>query len=214
VFCAKVGHNVRFCPSLPTEPEQKVDFVESLLNTPRLKLKRFEGLGWGEVASEVARLGGSLNEGNPWREDARPLSALRRQLGFWKIIGADKSVLSWLAYGFQMRFAREPGKMAFRNHPNVRDWEAFVDKEVETHLADGSFTEVKRDEAWVINPFLIAVGASGKPRRCDDMRYVNGFLAGPTFKLQTLDRDVPNVVREGDVLLTRDLEKVLQSADR
>ena len=159
------------------------------------------------MLQQVTLNGEVLNVGNPWRTDTRPFSALRRSLGFWKAIGADKSVLSWLAYGFQMRFAQQPQRKMFKNAPNTNDFVEFIDKEIQTHLNDGSFVEIRQEEAWLVNPFLISLSSSGKARKCDDMRFLNAFMASPLFKMQTLERDIPNIVRPGDHMFTRDLEK-------
>ena len=207
-FCNKNGHLIKFCPSLPTEPQEgKSIFAEHLLSTPKIKLKIYENLDRKEVFQRVCKLGQVLNQGNPWLEDTFPFSALRKQLGFWKAIGADKSVLSWLAYGYQFRFAKPVQRKFFKNAKNTMEFEEFIDKEIQTHVGDGSFVEISKEEARVVNPFIISVNSTGKPRRCDDMRYVNAFLASPFFKMQTLERDIPNVVRPGDHMITRDLEK-------
>src|SRR5687767_12604541 len=39
------------------------------------------------------------------------------------------------------------------------------------------------------------------------MRFVNASLASPIFKMQTLEKDVPNIIKPGDLVFTRDLEK-------
>lgn len=181
------------------------EFAERLLGTPRSAPHPTSEPPPEPPWESCPRILPTSNAGNPWEHDRRPFSALRRSLGYWKAIGADKSVLSWLAYGYQLRLVGPP-RMFFANSPSTGEFEEFVDREIATHLQDGSFVEISPDEAHVVNPFTIAVGASGKPRRCDDMRYVNAFLASPVFKMQTLAGDVPNVVRPGDELLTRDLE--------
>jgi len=207
VFCQKVGHHVGFCPSKPTTPRQNIPFVESLLVTPKIKLQELEGLTWEETFDLVCKRGRELNKGNPWLGDPRPFSSLRKNLGFWKSIGADRTVLSWIAYGVQFRFEKEPRRKFFENPSSVWQYEEFIDKEVNTHLSDGSFVEEKVENVRIINPFLISVNSNGKPRRCDDLRFVNGYLSSPMFKMQSLGGDVPNVVHNGDKLFTRDLEK-------
>jgi hypothetical protein len=208
-FCQKIGHTLNFCPSLPTEPptHKRIPFVESLLTSPKWKMKRYEGMRISDVLGTVVKEGIELNLGNPWESDQKPYSSLRKNLGFWKAIGADKSVLSWIAYGYQMRFVDTPHRAMFRNAPNTRDYEEFIESEIKTHLSDGSFVEVKKEDVWVVNPFLVSVNSNGKPRRCDDMRFVNAFMASPVFTMQTLDKDVPNIVLLDDMMITRDLEK-------
>lgn len=206
-FCQKKGHHISYCPSTPTVvPEnKKCKFVEELLSTPKLKLKEYEKFTRDETIQRVIEKGTLFNRDNPWRHDTRPMTGLR--IGFWKAIGADKSVLSWIAYGYQIKVALQPQRKLFRNAPNTEEHKEFIDNEIRTHIGDGSFTEIEENEAWVVNPFLIAVNSNGKARRCDDMRYVNAFLPSPFFKMQTLEKDIPNIVRPGDELFTRDLEK-------
>lgn len=207
VFCQKVGHHCGFCPCKPTTPEVKVEFVEGLLGTPKIKLHDLENRNWGESLDLVFKRGVFLNRGNPWGNDQRPFSSLRKKLGFWKSIGADNSVLSWISYGFQFRFQREPFRRFFLNPSNISQHEEFIDKEILAHVTDGSFVEEKLENVKVVNPFLISVNSSGKPRRCDDLRYVNGHLCSPMFKMQSLGNDVPNIALPGHHMFTRDLEK-------
>ena len=208
-FCKKKGHTLDFCPSLPTVPSdhERCYFVDRLLRIPRVEMKEFEGLSKEETIQRVTSMGNFLNQGNPWCNDDRPFSRLRKSLGFWKAIGANRSILSWISYGFQMRFARYPQRMMFSNSPTTLEHEKFIDQEIKTHLEDGSFIEVPSQDVWVVNPFIISVNSSGKPRRCDDMRFVNAHMASPIFKMQTLDRDLPNIVRPSDHMFTRDLAK-------
>ena len=207
-FCGKKGHMFRECPSLPSEPEVKIEFAQKLRGSPRICLKEYEGMSWSKVLQYVEERGKNLNKGNPWMDDKRPLAGLRKCLGTWKAIGASKSVLSRLAYGYQMRFFKEPGKAMFKN--NVKSDKAvedFVEQEKSKHVADGSFVEIGVNEVQVVNPFLVSVNAAGKMRRCDDMRFVNAFMPLNVFSMQTLARDVPNVVGVGYGMITRDLEK-------
>ena len=166
-FCNKLGHSISFCPSLPSEPpeEERCNFAEQLLSTKKLRLTRFSGLDFTQALDEVTQMGNLLNKDNPWVEDVRPFSALRKGLGFWKAIGADKSVLSWIAYGYQMRFAKPLPRKSFKNAPNTCGYEEFIDKEISTHVSDGSFVEVTQDQTWIVSPFLISVNSNGKPRR-------------------------------------------------
>ena len=206
-FCSKKGHNKLFCPCVPTEPEVKIDFVERLITKPRIRLDTYEHMKLDEVITKIFKHGVELNQGNPWVSDSRPFSKLRRRLGFWKSIGCDNSVLSWLSYGYQMRFVNYPRRKLFRNSPSTLEHEKFIDDEIKAHIEDGSFQEVRLEDVKVVSPFVISMNSSGKPRRCDDMRYINGFLCSPFFKLQSLDKDVPNVVLPGQSMFTKDLEK-------
>ena len=36
------------------------------------------------------------------------------------------------------------------------EFEDFIDKEILTHVGDGSFVEISKEEAGVVNPFIIS----------------------------------------------------------
>jgi hypothetical protein len=116
-FCKQSAHTYQFCPSRPTEPpeEEQIPFVERLLRSPQVKTAIFGGLTWSEALQRVTKEGERLNSGNPWLLDNGPGSALRKGLGFWKAIGASRSVLSWIGYGFEFRFVRQPKRLLFAN---------------------------------------------------------------------------------------------------
>ena len=43
------------------------------------------------------------------------------------------------------------------------------------------------------------------------MRYVNAFMVSPVFKMQTLERDIPNIVKPGDEMFTGPRKKYYKS---
>ena len=207
VFCKQKGHGLHFCPSIPTAPEVKRQFVEALLGIPVCKLNYLEGLSLPKAWCAIVAKGRAFNEGNPWQTDDRPMYQLRKNLGFWKAIGANNTVLSWIAYGVQMRFVTAPPPKRFMNYHVSEEQGEFIDKEIREHVRDGVFSVLSEDQVRVSNPMIVTSNSNGKYRRCDDMRYVNAYLASPMFKMQSLERDVPHAVLPGHVLFTRDLAK-------
>ena len=168
-FCNQKAHTFEFCPSRPTEPpkEELVPFVENLLRMPMLKPKKLIGLNWEEALRLVTAEGERLNVGNPWLHDDGPGAALRKGLGFWKAIGASHSILSWIGYGFEFRFIRQPKRFLFVNirscaaSPGAED---FVDKEIATHVEDGVFSETSKRNVHVCNPIQV------EPKGVDEFR--------------------------------------------
>jgi len=198
-----------FCPTKATFPEERARsaFAERLINSPQIKLDRVEGLSWAEAWELVNAEGLALNQGNPWLDCEGPEFDLRKGLGFWKAIGADRAVMSYVAYGVPMRFHRTPPRAMFPNCPSSKEHEAFVDAEIASHVKDGLFSVVEPGLVHIVNPIMVHVNGQGKPRRCDDMRFCNAYMASVFFKMMGLEADVPNVVQPGDILFSEDLRK-------
>lgn len=208
-FCLKKGHGVDFCPALPTEPlpEEKHPFLERIINSPRVQLDTYEGCSWEKAGEKIQQQGRLWNQGNPWMNMEGPEYHLKKNIGFWKAIGADKVVLSWIGYGVDMRFYIVPNRVRFPNLLMTKIHENFVEDELKLHLLDGLAIEVTAHEAHLVHPLLVVENKKGKLRLCDDLRFPNAFQASPAFKMQSLTKDVPEIVKEGDTLFTRDLEK-------
>jgi hypothetical protein len=51
----------------------------------------------------------------------------------------------------------------------------------------------------------------GKPRLCNDERFVNSLLPGIAFRMASLGRDIPAMVSEGDELATEDFSEAYYS---
>jgi hypothetical protein len=184
-----------------------VPFVEMLLDSPRQSLDQFFCISLHEATALFQTLSKKWNQGNPWTSESSPEFDLRKGLGAWKAIGANKSVLSYIAYGVPMRFSSPPPRTSF---PSKRDEDpshsSFIDKEVDFHLKDGLFKVVHPNDAYLVHPVRV-VQQGAKLRRIDDMRFANAFQASPMFKMECLEQDTKHVVMEDDILLTRDLSK-------
>jgi hypothetical protein len=120
-FCHQSGHTFYFCAKRqPSNSHQSnhntvVDkFVELLLCSPRIEVSQFEGMNLSKAMESVNENGSKYNKDNPWIKSMEPRDQLRSKLGFWKAIGATDEVLSWLAYGIEMRFICEPGRYEFK----------------------------------------------------------------------------------------------------
>ena len=124
-------------------------------------------------------LGQQLNEGNPWSASKERRDRLRQKLGYWKAMGADNTVLSWIAYGVKLEFASEPEHLTFGNHRSYDMHVDFVDKEHQAHLEDGSFIEVRAEDVLVGNPLQVEQNSKGKLRMCVDLRWPNAY-SGPS----------------------------------
>ena len=208
-FCTKVGHTRDFCPLRPTvvSREKEIPFVQKLLSTPRVKAQTFFGMTKEKALEVVIENGEKLNVGNPWAGSEKIYDRLRRELGYWKAMGANNSVLSWLGYGIPIRFVREPKHLAFPNH-TIRDPEAvaYMAKDMAKHISTGCFVLAPKGSVKMANPVLV-IQQNKKWRRCDDCRYGNSFQAQAQFRMAALGRDIPIITKTGDEAITRDLEK-------
>ena len=152
-------------------------------------------------------MGMQLNEGNPWHTSTERRDRLRQKLGYWKAMGADNTVLTWIAYGVKLTFAAEPQHLIFRNHRSYDLYVDFVDQEHKQHLADGSFVEVDAKDVLVGNPLQVERNSKGKLRMCVDLRWPDSYLAHPIFTMETLNKHLGNLVMPSDKLFTTDIEK-------
>ena len=185
-FCQRLEHNINFCPSLPTRPEEsdRVRYVEELLVSPRHRASDYEGMSWEMAWHKADSLGAELNTGNPWAEDVAAESHLRSKLGWWKAIGADRTVLSWIAYGVESRFVCPLPRVAFDNVPVKNPLhEAYIDQEQAKLLADGLIREIHPREAHIVHP--MHVHEHNSKLRLVDKRYTNAYEATPSFKMQS-----------------------------
>lgn len=210
VLCRKKGHTIDFCPSKATIPqtEDRSSFVDSLVNSSRVRVDIYKGLSWEAVWEKLIQEGTRLNEGNPWLLEMGPEFHLKKNLGFWKAIGADRTVMSWIGYGVDICFVSTPAPVQFTNSSVMsKRYENFIDGEIEKHVKDGLAVKVGGSEVHLVHPMLVVENAQGKRRLCDDMRWPNAFQASPSFKMQSLEHDIPELVQPGEVLFTKDLEK-------
>ena len=214
-ICTEKGHTDHFCPAAGSDPplEERIPFVEQLLALPREDIQTlYEGLSPGEVMARVQDRGRVLNTGNPWVESTARRDKLRSKLGHWKAIGCDSKILSWLAYGRMLRFHTNPEEVSFPNAKSVNDNQAFVDKECKKALDEGSAVCVDLSYARIINPILVNQRKRNlKLRLCLDLRHANSMTAHSKFRLASLLKNLPYILREGDILFTADLEQAYHS---
>jgi hypothetical protein len=205
-FCAKKGHDASFCPSKPNEKKGQ-HFTQALLSVPQIDVLRYKGKTWQEAKEMIEELGTTLNAGNPWQGAIVPKHQLKRNLGFWKAIGTNKTVLSWIANGVPLRFATTPPRLAFRNHPSYENNKEFIGKEMQKHVADGSFIVVSAEQARVVHPLQVEPKGESDVRMCVDARFVNTYLPKVNFQLETLQKNGADVISRDSAQFTTDIQK-------
>ena len=208
-FCERKDHDVSFCPSKPYEPPPSgiIPFVEKVLAIPRVGSNCFSSLSLSEGSALIQKMGEEFNEGNPWKGSTLIYDQLRARLGFWRAIGASNAVISWLGYGVPMRFVQEPPYFAFPNHTcDEPEMSAYVAKDMKESIAAGYIIRAPPRSVRVSNPIL-CIKQGCKCRRCDDCRHCNSYQANSSFRMDSVKRDVPNMVLPGDIQITEELEK-------
>ena len=130
---------------------------------------------------------------------------MKKNLGFWKALGADKTVLSWIGYGVDVCFIATPAPVQFANSKVTSEkYDKFVEEELDRHVKDGLAKKVGSSKVHIVHPMLVVENSAGKRRLCDDMRWANAFQASPSFKMQSLEHDIPELVEPGEVLFKSD----------
>jgi hypothetical protein len=213
-FCGKKGHTASFCAGRATEPtpEQREPWADELINAKRVQVDRYEGMSVAQADASWTALGEHLNTGNPWRTSTAHVDSLRARLGFWAALGADRSVLSWLAYGLPARTIARPPRRQFKNHRSYYQHVEFATDEINQQVAAGMVAEVDPEFVQVSHPLQVEVNAvTGKRRLCVDMRHTNAFEAHMRFTLETIARCGSDTFLPRHMLYTIDLRKAYWS---
>jgi hypothetical protein len=194
---------------MPVESSEKkvVDFVKGLTGGRPVDCMSFRGVGLQQALEMIQKSGEAMNSNNPWSLSTNRRDSLRKRLGFWKAIGCNNLILSFLAYGIPLHMSHEPPRSVYSNHVSYNQHIEFADKEVEKHLKDGSFVEVSEAYVKIVNPLLIEPKGQDDFRMCMDGRYVNMRLAYIQFILESLEHDLPDIVKKFDLLFTADVSK-------
>ena len=135
---------------------------------------------------------------------------MRKQLGYHYAMGMSAVHLGWIGFGVPLNFIeeQEPRPLAFRNHRSAEEEAAFVDREHEAGMREGSFVEVRREDLLGICPLQVEKHpTTGKCRLCQDARWINGHLPNVEFRMESLNVGLGDVVQPGDKLFTTDIEK-------
>ena len=175
---------------------------------PPVDVQLFKGQSLDEAKATLSEMGERLNRGNPWVSSDAKTKRLKQSLGFWKAIGANKTVLSFIGYGVPLRFAEEPPRLQFRNYRFCDEYWKSIEKEIASNLKDGYIREVSLDQAKVVNPItMVPKKGTDEMRMCMDARFVNAYLPSPKFKMETLQSNGADVIVRGNAQFTTDIKK-------
>ena len=213
--CKKAGHTAYSCPdqtqAVEADRGEKDAWVRRLLELPRVDVAvENAGLTLEEGVARWQKRGEEYNRGNPWLGSTKMEDSLKKQLGYHKAMGMASVHLGWIGFGVPLQFIEErhPRPLAFRNHASAMEEEEFIDKEHRANLADGSYVKVPREHLKGICPLqVVKHPVTGKKRLVQDLRWINGHLPNVQFRMESLHKELGDVVQRGDKMLTTDIAK-------
>jgi hypothetical protein len=211
--CDKHSHEESWCPAAqvrPEDPALRCAWADQLIDGERVRVEVYEGLTREDAIARFDSQGAEFNKGNPAAVEAGGQATLKSRLGYWKALGADRVVLSWVWYGVPMPFAEPPPREHWANAKSAVQHAEFVDKTIAEQVALGNFVEVAPEFAEVIHPLMVEVNGK-KPRMCVNMIPTNSFLAGQPFRQEMLAKVGLDVVRPDSHLLVADLKSAYYS---
>jgi len=213
-FCSKRAHSIQFCPSIPdtdttqgiTDHEKK--WLRELIMKPQIDTATYEQMTPLQALEKATGLADEYNKNNPWLTSTKTRDGARRALGMWKAIGADATTIAWIGAGAKLQAAHDPYKLEFKNHPSYESNKSFVDTEIADAIAEESFEEIHRNDVKIVNPISVETNkAATKLRMCVDARWHNAHLPKIQFSLESIDKNLADVIQSGDVLMTTDITR-------
>jgi hypothetical protein len=217
--CKKIGHTAGSCPDQVQRQDEDVTadhaWVRRLMNMPTVDIaSENKGRSLKECIERWAEQGRRMNEGNPWEKSEKREDSLRKRLGYHKALGMSTVHLGWIGFGVPLKFVERngveipPEPLMFRNHQTALEEAEFVDKEHAARVADGSYVVVGKDRLRGVCPLqVVKHPVSGKRRLVQDLRWINGHVPNVVFKMESLHRELGDVVKPQDKLMTTDIEK-------
>lgn len=155
--------------------------------------------GPASVATAGATLNANLRDPVP--------GSLNRRLRFWRSITNDRWILKTIRRGLKLNFVDRPTASKFLpNHPLTPDQRAFVTTELARLVLVGAVSRLSARPLLCL-PLGVVPKKNGKWRLIHDLRFLNSRIRRPPrFKLEDLST-VAQQVKEGDQLMTFDLEQ-------
>ena len=108
---------------------------------------------------------------------------LKKNLGFWRAIGAPNFILSTIEKGYKLPFASFPVAVRLRNNKSARLHADFVDQPVLELVNSGRVCRVD-EQPSVVNPLSVSIQPCGKKKLILDLRHVNKSLIKQRVKYE------------------------------
>ena len=130
---------------------------------------------------------------------------LKNHLSFWKTFVVSTLVLSWIQFGYNLKWLDgPPAPKVHENHKSCEKHAAFIDTTIADLIAAQSIKKCEF-KPLVVCP-LGVVEQREKPRMIYDARYINEHCEIPKFKYEGLEA-TEHYVRPNDYMWTVDLSK-------
>lgn len=209
-FCKAKGHTFMMCMARPTvpEPQEAVQWADALIASPQVSTAIYEGLSRMAAHQKLHSLAAQLNTGNPWANSPDPRNSIRKNLGLWKAIGANKTILSWHVYGICFRFHHKPDLIHFLPAELTQRELDFCFEKADKLIDAGKYWKPPNGYAALISPQIVQHSlrddGTDKQRAVDNLVYLNSLLASHKHKMETLKKSIPLIVRRFDLLFAHD----------
>lgn len=131
---------------------------------------------------------------------------LKRNASFWRKFTRSSMVLSWILFGFTLRWVNNqpPPPIHQNNHNSAFENACFVTSSVEELLATEAAASATKPLKCILPLGVVARAGTGKLRLIFDARYVNDHLDFPSFKYEGLPQ-LSEVLKPDDYMVTLDL---------
>lgn len=110
---------------------------------------------------------------------------LRKNLQFWRDIGANSFILDMIEHGYKIPFYSSPEQGFYKNNLSALSEPEFVSEAIQD-LLDRSLIEKVCKPPTVVNPLTVSVQSCGKKRLILDLRNVNKHIWKQSVKFDDL----------------------------
>ena len=108
---------------------------------------------------------------------------LKRNIEFWREIGASQYILSVIEDGYSLVFDSIPSQACFKNNNSALKHSEFVEKAILELLESDRIIECS-EVPFVVNPLSVSTQSCGKKRLILDLRHVNKCLTKQRVKYE------------------------------
>jgi hypothetical protein len=201
-------------PTKP-DPDEAVPWADNLISSPQVDTTIYENMSRMAAHQKLFKLADSLNIGNPWANSQDPRDSMRKNLGLWKAIGANKTVLSWHVYGICLRFHHKPDPLHFLPADLTPEELAFCLDKANNLLDEGKYWEPEEGFPALISPQIVQHSlrddGTDKQRAVDNLVLLNSLLPSHKHKMETLKKTAPRIIQQFDLLFPHDYSNAYHS---
>lgn len=136
---------------------------------------------------------------------------LKRNIVFWRNIGAPSFILSVINEGYCLSFEQVPTSILLKNNRSALNYKEFVEEAIDELLSSNRVLEVE-SPPHVVNPLSISVQPNGKKRLILDLRHVNKHLKKQKVKYEDW-KTALSYFQKGSYMVSFDLKSGYHHVD-